>query len=766
MAKIDRFYIGQLDGQGLQTDLKPFAIPDNAFSRLLNSYVFRGRVRKRFGARLLRGSVDPLPGFEQIQSRLKINIGTTDGAGNFGPFTVPGNIFIEGQAFSVSDEMFTVYQNGAMLSTGTGTGTYNTATGSVSIAGADAATIVYFFPAQPVTGLISYERFDVNVEDVIAFDNQFSYQFSTNGWEEIDSTTWTGSDSDYFWGASARGTSAAAINLYVTNYSFGNTLLNSDPIRYFDGSGWNDFIPSYNSAAAPGEDVVIGARLIVFFKNRLLFLSVVENTGAAPGTNTLYVNRCRYSWIGDPTAAGAFYDDVPGAGSYIDAPTKEAIVTCQFLKDRLIVYFERSTWELAYTGNQIEPFVWQQINTELGAESTFSQVPFDKIVLGVGNVGIHACNGSNVERIDNKIPDSVFEIHNDNNGIDLVYGIRDYYTEMVYWSFPDSTRTTGNPFNNKVLTYNYKNNCWAFNDDSITVFGYFQTTNNGLLTGLKWGQSNTAWQDANFPWVSAVLQAKFRNVIAGNQQGYVFIVDPTIGENSASLQVTQMTIDSTTPVTDTGVTQYESTVTFVSYDHNVSVGDYVRLSRALVDSPSVDTNLNEVTFKVLSVSDVDTFVAKCLPQPNQPTAGDYVGAGTLQRVTPIDVTTKQYNFYANSDRNCYVSKINFLVDRTEAGEVSIDFYTGTSVEGQLSVQPATGALVGNSILDTSSYVLSQKEAQQTQLWHPVYLWSDGSYCQFRLYLKDDQAQDNDIADSDFQLHAMMINATPTAQRLE
>ena len=87
---VDRFYIGQIDGQGLQSDLKPYAIPDNAFAELNNAYVFRGRVRKRFGSKLMIGTVSATSGLEQIQSRLKINIGTTDGAGNFAG-VVPGD---------------------------------------------------------------------------------------------------------------------------------------------------------------------------------------------------------------------------------------------------------------------------------------------------------------------------------------------------------------------------------------------------------------------------------------------------------------------------------------------------------------------------------------------------------------------------------------------------------------------------------------------------------------------------------------------------
>jgi len=46
----------------------------------------------------------------------------------------------------------------------------------------------------------------------------------------------------------------------------------------------------------------------------------------------------------------------------------------------------------------------------LGSESTFSTVPFDKVLLSIGSTGVHACNGVNVERIDNKIPNEVLKL--------------------------------------------------------------------------------------------------------------------------------------------------------------------------------------------------------------------------------------------------------------------------------------------------------------------------------------------------------------------
>ena len=85
------------------------------------------------------------------------------------------------------------------------------------------------------------------------------------------------------------------------------------------------------------------------------------------------------------------------------------------------------------------PFIPQKINTELGAESKLSLVPFDDGVYSVGNYGITTDNSISVERIDLQIPQLLFNFSNSNNGVDKVCGIRDFYKEVVLWTYPDST---------------------------------------------------------------------------------------------------------------------------------------------------------------------------------------------------------------------------------------------------------------------------------------------------------------------------------------
>ena len=810
----DRFFIAPYaENSGLQTNLKPWLIPDEAFSELNNAYVFRGRVRKRFGSRWTGGS--------QFSSRLRINIGTITGgilSGNVRSILsdagMPTGV---GQAFSIGTIVFTVYNsasgNQQMLRTDNSlsTATFNLSTSAFNITGVALpdATPVFFYPNLPVMGLPTYEQISINDEYVIAFDTRYAYTYGAGGWNRIGAeatpgaAVWTGSNSQFFWGDTWTGADASAKIFFVTNF---NT---SDGIRYYDGTNWNQFNYYFSigaslgntdssgdasgTAPAPyaiGQTFIIGntlflvtassgaltpislndnpavgtgtfdtvtgaytftgatasspiyysdgniintARIIVPFKNRLLLFNTVE-------AGTSYTNRCRYSQVGSPLDPAGWFQDIPGRGNAIDASTTEAIITVEFIKDRLIVFFERSTWELVYQGNQAYPFTWQQINTELGAESTFSIVPFDKIAIGVGNVGIHACNGSNVERIDEKIPDTVFSIHNNGQGVERVYGIRDYYVEMVYWTFPNTEATTDFPYCNKVLIFNYVTGTWAFNDDSITAFGYFQPT-----IGVTWSSTTVTWDDTT-TWDSGSVQALFRQVLAGNQQGYVFICDADAPTNAPVIQITNI-------VAGTGIT------TLTVIQHNFTVGDYIYIQDCTWSDSS--NGLNDTISQIVTIVDANTFQID-----DASVTGTYSGGGIISRVSQISVTTKEYNFYAKQGRNNYVSKIDFMVDKTSAGQIQVDFYVSTSLTPLLQDSAGNGVLLGTGTLDTFPYPDIPFEQNTTRLWHPVYFQADGEVVQLQLIMNDEQMKNVDIRESGFALHAMCIYAQPTSYRFQ
>lgn len=755
----DRFFIAPYDKEsGLDTSVKPWLIPDTAFSLLNNAYVFRGRVRKRFGSRWL--------GATQLLSRLRVNIGTTDGSGNFSgstPVDSGAALIVTpaiGQAFSVGSEIFTVNALGTpavMLDTGSATvKTFNTTTGAVVINGASATTIVYYYPGLPVMGILTYDTNEVNAEMTIAFDTRFAYQFTTTGWQRLSGETtanasiWHGTDSQFYWGQTWFDSSGSNKLFFVTN----DKVDEPNFMRYYDGNAnaWNNFRPQIDTV----PDYVFTALIIVRFKNRLLLFNTWEGPNAGAAVN--YQNRCRYSQVGNPLASDS-YQKTTGGGA-VDATTTEAAITVEFIRDRLIVFFESSTWELVYTGNNVMPFSWQQINTELGAESTNSIIPFDKVAIGVGNVGIHACSGTNVERIDERIPDSVFEIHNENDGVKRVYGIRDYFVEMLYWTFPSSDANSTFPYPNRVLIYNYQKDTWAFNDDSITVFGYMQMPTASDTNNITWDSDTITWDDS-VTWSSGSLEALFRMVVGGNQEGYTFIIDADATTNAPALQITDITPGA------------GNVITLTVINHNFRDNDYIYL-QGIVGTGNI-TLLNNSIFPVM-IDPANANAFTLMYSPEFPIiAGTYAGGGVISRVSNIVIKTKEYNFYQAEGRNASVNKVDFLVDRTAVGQLQVDYFVSSSTNSMVSDSTATQAILGSNTLDTFPYPDIPFENNADRLWHPVYFQASGEVVQFQISMTPTQLTTVTTVDTgvftgpsfvDFQLHAICIYATKTNYRFQ
>jgi len=739
----DRFFIGPYSS-GLVKDKKPFLIPDEAFEELRNVYVFRDRVRKRFGSRVLNGTVDP--SVQQLYN----------GSGNAAisvPTSAPNTPIATpaiGQIFSVGNAIFTVTGLGtpaALLSTGPGTGTFNTTTGAVTITGSSINTDVFYYPALPVMGLLPLEDSSVNDEMIIGFDTRFAYTYSGTAWERLDDMYWwTGDDSQFFWSANWRGILANEMAFFVTNYN------EADGMSYYDpGTGsFTKLEPYYiNNIPDNIHFKVLSARIILPFYGRLVLFNTIEEVDGGTAT---FRQRARWSQNGNPVDQGDPIVDNSGAwieppykfgkGDAIDAPTSEAIVSAVILKDRVIVYFERSTWELVSTGNQVLPFVWQTINVELGAESTFSAVPFDKAILGVGDVGVHACNGANVERIDQKIPDQIFEIQNERQGPQRVYGVRDYSTEMVYWAMPVDTADTPTTYPNQVLVYNYRNGTWAINDDSITAFGQYQFDGT-----LAWNSTHLTWEDSDFAWNAGTNDGLSRNIIAGNQQGFTFIVANDI--NQISINAHALSI---TNITESGLIA-ELTI----INHNFTTGDYVLIDymQASGDPDSTILRLNNKKFLVVDAT-VNTILIDV--EVSFAPGALYIGGGTIRRVSKITAKTKQYNFFLDKGFSFAVNKIDFLVDKVfPRGEVTVNSYVNDA-----------DIIVDSSILTTSPYnaIYAPMEQHQNSLWHSIYPSGFGSFLQFEITWSHEQMLDDAISDADFVLNAMVIFADPTSYRLQ
>ncbi len=785
----DRFLIAPLN-TGLQTDIKSWLTPEDAFDYLQNAYVFRGRVRKRFGSVLM--------GLTQLNSRLSTplssggaGVGITDAGGNaagnvrtiLADATLPVGM---GQMFSIGSQFYTVISNTAgvqpMLAT-MGTGTFNVTTSAFTITGGPALTAIIFYPAFPVTGIYQYETGAINNHPTYAFDVRYAYLFAGGVWSRSGVAIWHGANYQLFWVTNWQGLAGNPV-LFVTNFNATvgtgpNPIATDDPIWTFDGTTWVPrlgstangffFLPDVTKTRVEARFVQT-ARIIVPFKNRLVLLNTIENDnsnfGATPGTGvtTAYVNRCRYSINGSPFALNAWYEPntqdsaggiAAGAG-FIDAATEEQIVTAEFVKDRLIVYFERSVWELAYTGNEILPFIWNKLNTELGSQSTFSVIPFDKEALAIGNSGIHACNGSNVVRIDDKIPTTVFEFKTENNAELRTVGIRDYFVEVAYWAYVSDSLDTTETFPNQVLLYNYKNGSWAVNDDCFTFFGYFEQQGD-----TTWASSAPIkWFESNETWISGVIQANQRQILGGTPEGFILRLNTDVSRNAPSLYITNMSIAATGIITLTIINHNLTAVpTQFPYDN-----DFILIENVVADAPTM-AYLNGTIFPVFSVTSVNVITINTF---GGLVAGTYAGGGTAARVSNIQITTKRFNPYSDQGKSMYLARIDFAVQSTEAGAITVDYYPSSSNVSMLQGGVASGSIMGTSILETSPYsaALYPLEQFQSLLWHPIYFQASGEFIQVALYFSADQMINPNVALSEFEIEGMVLHTAKTSERLQ
>jgi hypothetical protein len=755
----DRFLIAPFE-TGLQLNLRPWLIMDDAFEQLENAYVWRGKVRKRFGTKYT-GTSAPSAAEIPLFSRLAVALSGGAGVGTTSKLptpikaagTAPGDSFHVGQMFSISDVTFTVTHtsgSGNLLrSDNSGeTATFDIDDGSYDIQiNAYPETQVYFYPAEPVMGIMQYNTGDINNHPSYVFDTQFVYTYSDRWLCDDISLLFKGDDTQFFWGTNYIEETTGTKALFVTNFNATvgtGPFTHDDPIYYLAGGAWAAFEPIIIPAGSSTPEYTISqARLIINFKGRLLLLNTIEYDET---TKRAYPNRCRFSSYGGNAASdNAFVEPLQTGyegGGYIDAPTDQSIISAQFIKDRLIVYFERSTYELAYTGNQMVPFVWQKLNTELGSQSTFSTVPFDSEILTCGNTGFHSCNGSNVERMDHKIPDLVFDqINSDLTNTDRVCSIRDYYSETVYWSFRNNLALSTATYPNKILLYNYRNQTWALLDEQVTAFGYFEQ-----VVGTPWSGYTSPWYTWTSLWGSGAELPGFRQVIAGNQEGFIFVIARDDPKCAAVTQVSNITY--------TGSGPYTATITAV--DHNLYPGAYIKIEDLTATLPF---DFRNVIYEVETVVDSNNFTIVTETDP------EYLGNAYYRFIPRINIKSKQWNPYIAQARDVYIAKIDFGVTATTEGAITVDYYASSGDDSTLYNAEATGTLLGTGSLSTVPYDLVTQEINASRLWHPVYLQNEGECIQIELSYSLEQVTDIDIVDSDFVLEGIVLHCTPTTSRL-
>jgi hypothetical protein len=698
---------------GLIQSREEFLLPNDAFPTLENAYIWRERIRRKLGTQLL-GRLRRL--FTAVSiGNSGASVWSINAYSSMVPPVTPeatAQIEIGSVSISIGAIVFVDDGDGNLSSVTPGnSGTINYLNGNISLthtAGAGIPSTITFgyFPGLPVMGLCDRELTATNNEMLIAFDTKYAYRRGGTGWIEfIPGTTWTGNDSDFFWTTNYWVSATNQKLFWATNFS-GTT---GDPMRYTDGTTWTDFAPALDD---PATTYLQQALILIPFRSRLLAINTLE--GATLGGSTAYPNRIRWAAIGSPITSTA-WNQVIGKGGFIDIPTAQHIIAVGFVRDNLVIYCERSTWQLRYTGQSIQPFQIEKVNTELGAESTFSAVPFDTTLVGIGDKGIVYCDSFKSERMDIKIVDFVFSINNLQNGRKRVHGIRDYIQKMAYWTYP--TNNPQSKFPNRRLAYNYENNSWAIFTDCFTCFGNYQPS-----SSRTWAQTHYSWASQHILWSGNTSESLL--VVGGNHQGYVSILDQAT-TNDKSLFITAIAGNDTTATLVT------------SPSHNLQTGQVIKIT-GIIEGSDFD-GLNDVVFGIVKVNANSFYIYTYQSTTGQfdypqldSSAGVYTGGGEICVLDNFSILSKKFE-HMNEGQQIQVGHLDVLLSDTDQGAITLKMYVDYRDDQSVS---DTSDTFFNRVIPTGSTTFDP--ATNSKNWHRAYFPLRGQFIKYEYTLSNAQ----------------------------
>jgi len=583
-----------------------------------------------------------------------------------------------------------------------------------------------------------------------------------------------------------------AISSGIAQYLTNRSDVTKDCLRWYDGdptngnattptlnqpNGWVNFAPplsqlDYSIADLPADQYyLVGARMIVPFKDRLLFIGPVVQTSSANSQKYLQDTviysqngtpyyTCSYTnapsaTVDTPTnpplsppgfvpllvptnqtaTPSAYFEDTAGFGGFITAGTFNPILTVSSNEDVLIMGFSKQQARFVYTGNDLVPFNFFTINSELGSGSTFSGVNLDRGALSTGEHGIVITSQVSAQRIDLEIPDQIFQFRNTNNGAQRVTAQRDFISEWIYFTYPDNEIRY--KFPNQTLQYNYRDNSWAIFNECYTTYGQFRK-----VTGNTWatiGDTYPTWDQWNEPWNAGTSTLLQPQVMAGNQQGFVLLRNDGTAEGN-SLYI-----------------QSFSGNTVTSPDHCLNVGDYIIISGCI---GTIGYQVNNKIFSVATSPSDSTFTL------NPPIAsGTYSGGGVIKRMYVPLIQTKQFPVSWEMARKTRIGPQMYLLSYTPTSEITLLIYLsqnsvgqGVSAYNQGPVVPEVNSVNNSLIYSTVLYTCPESTnlgltsiataantnlqmvtaSDQDQIWHRINTSLLGDTIQFGFTMSDTQ----------------------------
>lgn len=511
---------------GMYLAKEPWLSPNNAFQEVADAYVFRSRVHRRNGfQRFSSCGVASASGYSKTDTGGGIweytlttvaqritpesvdlvwndpingNLNATVDFGSFGWQDFNG---FDGWGWTIvetgtSTQLGVVFQRwleliGALTIQRGATAKiiWNIHSGytGLDVATPDGSMTWSEDPELPIVGVAAYKT-TAGDEYLIALNTTRVFLYNTtSGWFD-DSTgadQFTGTSADLFW------TWPLGDDLLVTN--------GVDRVKKYNGPG--DTLVNMGTTLSAG--VVDSARLVIFYRNRVIYLNTVENS-------TTRTRRARWS------RAGAYetLDDE----DFADAPTElGAIVTVEFVADRIMVGFQKGWMELVYTKDPQSLFEWEKTTSVYGATAKLGAIADGARILARTENGIEALDPNQQYAADAAIPDYVIDkLDTSNSG--ATYGTRNIPLKQFWWTVVSSVAATDAA--DEILVAQYQEDqdlSWSRYRIPFNCFAEFRSE-----AGSNWDDIDAVWNDHDDTWDSAANLSGFPVVLAGHENGVIY----------------------------------------------------------------------------------------------------------------------------------------------------------------------------------------------------------------------------------------------------
>jgi hypothetical protein len=345
----------------------------------------------------------------------------------------------------------------------------------------------------------------------------------------------TGDNTNFFNSTNWKPTDSAPGLLYLTN--------NIDRVTVFDGTSLGR--PPFCTTLA-NYDILfneIKTTLDVkIYKNSLIFIRPTIVGSSIPEAQTIRSsipsNRPNFS-ISD------FVGDITGHGATTQAPTGDWIMSAQFLRDVIVIFFLNSAWLFRFTESAFDPFRFTKVNSSKSCQAPYGSIEYDTQCTAMGNKGLIFCDGVNVDRYDINIIDQYLSI--ETKAFGQCFGQRFDILQQTWMLYPQEGDATGGAdqlTSSRALIYNFLEQTWAVYrpnlgntivdptiKNTLSCLGLGFTTTDATWASFAPGgglpQSGAQWKNWDEPWNSYVDLAAQPALLGGDQNGIVFQLNTT-----------------------------------------------------------------------------------------------------------------------------------------------------------------------------------------------------------------------------------------------